>query len=199
MRVSASSSKAATSGRRRLPRRYASQACHRLSNRVIRWNEPAGTLRMGWDGSCLGFRAGEWAKREKGPPGLSPQLPERAGRVRAQGPAGPCMTPVAACWRAERTQRNPLFLFLFVALFLLRFADRRPAAELLYEPPRNTRSSFRARPGQYIRLSGCTGLLVPVPSAMDRMPGEPAGSRRPQALEPAPELAADSVRPLQCK
>ena len=47
------------------------------------------------------------------------------------------------CW----AQRNPLLLFVFVGLFLLRFEARRLFGLLFHEPPRNTRVE-RAGPFQ---------------------------------------------------
>ena len=46
----------------------------------------------------------------------------------------------------ETTTRNPLLLFVFVGLFLLRLAERQFCGSLFHEPPRKTRGAPLARP-----------------------------------------------------
>ena len=47
---------------------------------------------------------------------------------------------------ADWTRRNPLLLFRFAVLFLLRLAERRLFGLLFQEPPRNTRERLRPDP-----------------------------------------------------
>lgn len=49
-----------------------------------------------------------------------------------------------ALFPASWAQRNPMLLFRFVGLFLLRLAHRRLFALLFHDPPRNTRCSESA-------------------------------------------------------
>lgn len=55
----------------------------------------------------------------------------------------------------SREQRNPTLLFLFVALFLFRFAARRLSGlSLFHEPPRNTRIGSGSSPILFEDIAG---------------------------------------------